>query len=229
MRRVLAAVALATAGVGAQAGRPLSTEDAATLEDKACQVEAWVDRSRDETRAWVVPACNFGGGIEWQAGFARARVDGESAFSESYVQGKKTIVQATEGGAGFGIVAGLARFVRRETHRGYEDPYALVPVTWMPAAATAVHFNLGWTRDREAKSDATLWGIAGEHAITPRVALVAEAFGTDRERPFGRIGARVNAGKGLDFDFTLVGRSGGSSADRYVSIGLTWASGPFLP
>jgi hypothetical protein len=229
LKRVTAAVALATASVCAQAGRPLSTEDTATLEDKACQVETWIDRSRDETRAWMVPACNFGWGIEWQAGFARARVDGASAFSESYAQAKKTLVHATERGAGFGIVAGFARIVRRETHRGYEDPYALVPVTWLPTAATAVHFNLGWTRNREAKSDSMLWGIAGERAITPRVTLVAEAFGTHRDRPFGRMGARVNAAKGLDFDFTVVGRPGGPSADRYVSIGLTWASRPFLP
>ena len=229
MNRTLAVIAFALASFAAHAGRPLSTEDAATLEDKACQLEAWVDRSRVETRAWAVPACNFGWGIEWQAGFARARADGESAFSESYVQGKKVLVHPTEGGAGFGIVAGFARIVRRETHRGYEDPYALVPVTWTPTAGTAVHLNLGWTRDRDAKSDAMLWGIAGEHAITPRVTLVAETFGTDRDRPFGRIGARVNAAKGLDFDLTVVGRSGGSSADRYLSIGLTWASSPFLP
>jgi hypothetical protein len=99
----------------------------------------------------------------------------------------------------------------------------------MPTAATAMHFNLGWTRDRDAKSDSMLWGVAGEHNITQRITLVAETFGTDRDRPFGRIGARVNAAKGLDFDFTVVGRSGGSSADRYLSIGLTWASSPFLP
>jgi hypothetical protein len=229
LKRICVAVALLAASIGAHAGRPLSTEDAATLEDKACQVEAWIDRSRVDTRAWAVPACNFGWGIEWQAGFARARLDGESAFSESYLQGKKVLVEPTEGGAGFGIVAGLARFVRRETHRGYEDPYAIVPVTWTPTAATAMHFNLGWTRDRDAKSDSMLWGVAGEHNITQRITLVAETFGTDRDRPFGRIGARVNAAKGLDFDFTVVGRSGGSSADRYLSIGLTWASSPFLP
>ena len=229
MKRVAAAVAFATASACAHAGRPLSTEDASTLGDKACQLEAWGDRSRDETRAGAVPTCNFGWGIEWQAGFARARVDGESAFSESYLQGKKVLVEPAEGGAGFGIVAGFARFVRRETHRGYEDPYALMPITWMPSAATTFHANLGWTRDRHAKSDSMVWGIAGEHAITPRVTLVAEAFGTDRDRPFGRIGARVNAAKGLDFDFTVVGRSGGSGADRYLSIGLTWAPSPFLP
>jgi len=91
LNRPLAIIAFALASLAAHAGRPLSTEDAATLEDKACQVEAWIDRSRVETRAWAVPACNFGWGIEWQAGFARTRAEGHSEFSESYLQGKKVL------------------------------------------------------------------------------------------------------------------------------------------
>lgn len=229
MKHLAAAFLLALASIPAHAGRPLTTEDAATLEDKACQVEAWIDRSKVDTRAWAVPACNFGWGLEWQAGFARVHEDNASAFSESYVQAKKVLVHPVEGGAGFGIVAGFARIVRRDTHRGWEDPYAIVPVTWTPNQSTAIHLNVGWTRDRDRASDSTLWGIAGEHAITPRWTLVAEAFGTDRDRPSGRIGARVNAAKGLDFDLTVVARSGGSSADRYISLGLTWATSPFLP
>jgi hypothetical protein len=228
-KRGAAAFALAIAGIPAHAGRPLTTEDVATLEDKACQVEAWVDRSRVDTRAWAVPACNFGWGIEWQAGFARAHENNGSAFSESYVQGKKVIVPPAEGRVGFGVVAGFARIVRRDTHRGWEDPYAILPVTWTPKQATAMHHNIGWTRDKHSASDSTLWGIAGEQAISPRWTLVAEAFGTDRDRPYGRLGARMSAAKGLDFDFTVVARSGGPSADRYLSIGLTWATSPFLP
>ena len=229
MKRAAAALLLALASIPTHAGRPLTTEDTATLEDKACQVEAWLDRSRDDTRAWAVPACNFGWGVEWQAGFARSHSNGASSFTESYVQGKKVLVHPHEGTAGFGIVAGFARIVRRETHRGWEDPYVIVPVTWTPTQQTAIHVNLGWTRDRDRASDSMVWGIAGEHAVSTRWTLVAEAFGTDRDKPSGRIGARVNAAKGLDFDFTVVARSGGSSADRYVSIGLTWASSPFLP
>jgi hypothetical protein len=229
LNRSAAVLLLAVASIPVHAGRPLTTEDAATLEDKACQVEAWIDRSKVETRAWAVPACNFGWGIEWQAGFARTRADGESSFSESYAHGKKVIVEPTGDHAGFGIVAGFARIVRRETHRGWEDAYVIVPVTWTPTKDTPVHANVGWSRDRDQKIDTTLWGIAGEHAISKSWTLVAEAFGTDRDRPSGRIGARVNAARGLDFDFTVVARSGGSSADRYISVGLTWATSPFLP
>jgi hypothetical protein len=44
-----------------------------------------------------------------------------------------------------------------------------------------------------------------------------------------RIGGRFTAFKGLDFDLTYVARAGGTSADRYISVGLTWATAPFLP
>ena len=118
---------------------------------------------------------------------------------------------------------------RRTTHHGWEDPYALVPVTLTPDAANTIHLNLGWTRNREARSDSMLWGVAAEHAFSDRFALVGETFGTDRERPFVRAGARWTAAKGLDFDISVVARSGGSSADRYLSVGLTWQSAPFLP
>jgi len=139
------------------------------------------------------------------------------------------LVAPTEGGWGYGIVAGVARFARRPTHRGYEDPYVLVPVTWTPDAPTAVHLNIGWTRDRDAGVDSTLWGLAAERSITSRVALVGEVFGDDRTRPFVRFGTRLTAKKGLDFDLTYVTRAGGTHADRYVSVGLTWQTAPFLP
>ena len=224
MKRAAAALLLAAFGITAHAGRPLSTEDAGVVGHNACQLEAWIDRSREATTAWAVPACNFGLGIEWQAGFARTYENSESAFSESYVQAKKVFVEPTEGGWGFGLVVGLARIARRDSHRGWEDPYAIIPLTVTPDAKNTIHVNAGWSRNRETGSNSTLWGVAGEHALSDRVALVGEVFGTDRERPFVRFGTRVTAAKGLDFDVTFVARPGGSTADRYLSVGLTWVS-----
>jgi len=230
LKHAIAVAAVSLASLTAHAGRPLTTEDAATLEDKACQVESWVDANSTFTKAWAVPACNFGWGIEWQAGFARARQDGvPTEFSDSYFQAKKVIVQPTEGGWGYGVIAGLTRFPHRPSHRGWDDPYLIAPVTWTPDTKTALHLNIGWTRDRDQKIDTTLWGVAGERQVSERVTLVGEVFGDDRTRPFARIGGRINAVKGLDFDLTYVARSGGTSADRYVSVGLTWQSVPFLP
>lgn len=228
MKRAAAALLFAAA-LPAHAGRPITTEDAAVLGDKACQVESWVDRSRVATQAWAVPACNFGAGIEWQAGFARTREASRSMFSASYVQGKMVLQEPKPGSWGSGVVAGLNRSPLRSSHRGWEDRYVIGIVTIEPVAATLIHANVGWGRDRGRRSDSTSWGLAADHAITERWFAVAELFGDDRTRPFYRAGGRVTAIKGLDFDLTVVARPGGTRADRYVSAGLTWQSPPFLP
>jgi len=120
MRAAACAAALLVAATPALAGRPLTTEDAAILEDGACQLEAWIDRARDITTGWLVPACNFGLGIEWQAGFAR-EWSGGSRLPEAYAQAKGLLREASEqsrwsaGDFNFHVQPGWAR--DRETGR----------------------------------------------------------------------------------------------------------------
>lgn len=212
------------------AGRPLTTEDAAVLDDKACQVEAWIDRSRDATTGWLVPACNFGGGIEWQVGGARTRDGGEGRFSEAYAQAKGLLRAPRDDSPwSVGLVLGVIRRPLAESNRGWEHPYALVPITFTSGDFTW-HLQPGWARDRERRRDTTQWGVAGEYAVNPCLSIVAEAFGENTERPFLRAGVRWNAVRDrLDLDFTLVTRSGGAREDRFASLGLTWSVGKFLP
>jgi len=120
MRAAAFAAALLVTATPALAGRPLTTEDAAILEDGACQLEAWIDRARDITTGWLVPACNFGLGIEWQAGFAR-EWSGGSRLPEAYAQAKGLLREASEqsrwsaGDFNFHVQPGWAR--DRETGR----------------------------------------------------------------------------------------------------------------
>jgi len=203
-------------------GRPLSTEDASTLPDKACQVETWVDRSRDATQAWLVPACNFGAGIEWQLGGARTWEEGRSAFSEAYFQGKKVLRPVGESW-GFGIVAGVARRPLAESHDGWSNPFVIVPVTVAAGGDALVHFNVGAFHDRAERRTVTLWGVAGEMPVASRLHLVAEAFGENSERPFVRAGVRFSAiAEHLDLDLTAVAKPGGTRAERFLSFGFTW-------
>lgn len=229
MKRAAAVLVVAAAPLFTHAGRPLSTEDVAVVEDKACQLESWIDRSRDATQAWAVPACNFGAGIEWQAGFARTREQSRQRFSSAYVQGKKVVREPQEGTLGLGLVIGLNRTPLRNSWRGWDDPYVTGVITAMFGATTLVHANYGWSRDRSRRADTGTWGLAGEHAVTERWSAVAEVFGDDRASPFYRAGVRVTATKGLDFDLTVVTRHAGARADRYLSAGLTWQGPPFLP
>jgi len=224
-----AGLALALAAP-AFAARPLTNEDASVLEDKRCQVEAWVDRARDSSsQAWLVPACNFGAGIEWQAGAARSREGGASRFSEAYAQGKALLRPVEDAGWSVGLVAGITRRPLNERHRGWHNPYVTVPVS-IALGNALVHVNGGWSRDREADRGVTTWGIAAEAPLLPQITVVAEAWGQNSERPYLRAGGRMILVKdSLDIDLTVVTRPGGTRAERYVSLGVFWQSGRFLP
>ena len=161
MRRAAALMLLLS--LPAHAGRPLNTEDAVYLENEACQVESWIDRSRDATFAWMVPACNFGFGIEWQAGFGRLDFEGLSRLAESYVQAKTAWGTLKEGGWSVGLVAGVARRKLDEADHKWDNPYVTIPLSLgFDEALTLVHVNVGWTRERALGRDFTTWGLAAE-------------------------------------------------------------------
>jgi len=215
----------------AWAGRPLSVEDASVVERHGCQVEAWIDRAHDVTKGWLVPACNFGFDTEWQAGFARTRADGESRYSEAYVQAKTLLRAATDAEPwGVGLVLGMVKRPLNESRRDWDHPYVLGIFTQgLCGAPVLFHANLGWTRDAEARRDLTLWGVAVEGQVSDRVALLAEAFGENASSPFLRAGARWTVTRGLDLDLSWVVRPGGTREERFVSLGVTWQTGALSP
>ena len=229
MTRALFALLLVAAPTAVLAGRPLTTEDASVLDDKRCQFEAWIDRGRDASQAWLAPACNLGAGIEWQAGIARTRESGRSFTTSTYAQAKglfKEIDEASRWGVGW--VVGVNRDPRREAQRGWKDPYALMPVS-VAVGDALVHANLGLSRNRAERRDTSVWGAALE-IPGARVTWLAEAFGEGSEKPFVRAGARIGVVKDVfEVDVTIVGRPGGTREERYLSLGVFWQSGRFLP
>ena len=230
MTRLVFALLLFAAPTACLAGRPLTTEDASVLEDKRCQLEAWIDRARDSSQSWVVPACNFGAGIEWQAGIARARESGRGFTSATYAQAKGLFKEIDDASAwGVGWVVGVNRDPLRETRRGWKDPYALVPVS-IALGDALVHANVGASRNRAERRTRSMWGAALEIPGGAHVTWVGEAFGEGSEKPFLRAGARIGLVKDvLDLDLTVVSRPGGTREERYLSLGVFWQSGRFLP
>lgn len=217
------------AALPAIAGRPLTTEDASVLEDKRCQLEAWVDRGHDVTQAWLAPACNFGGGIEWQAGGARLRAEGSTRFSEAYLQAKTLFPAPADSPWRAGIVVGVTKRLLNERHRGFHHPYVTIPVSVEVGEAT-IHATGGWSHNREASRNLATWGFAAEAPLSEMLTVVGEAFGQNRERPFLRAGVRLSLVKEiLDLDLTVVTRPGGTRDERFVSLGVFWQSGRFLP
>jgi hypothetical protein len=217
----------------ALAGRPLSTEDASTLDDKACQLESWVDRTRGNVTAFFfAPACGYAG-VEWQAGAARTREGGRSATSAAFVQGKHAFRSVDDGAWGVGLVAGLVRALDREVRSDWGDPYLIVPVSFGlgedKETRALLHLNLGTTRNRAEGRNLTLWGVAVEKPVGARLALLAEVFGENSRNPFVRAGGRYALLEGFDVDLTWVARSGGEREDRFWSLGFHWEAEGFLP
>jgi len=228
MRRFLV-VALFVAS-SAHAARPLTTDGADALDDKACQLEAWVDRSRVDTAAWLAPACNFGWGIEWGAGLSRQWADGTSRFAEAYFQAKSAWGTLREGGWSIGVVGGVIRRPSETNASGWENPYALLLFSIaLGSPQTMAHANVGWRGNLGEQRDETLWGVAGEHTIA-KLTLLAESFGSDRGKPFFRVGGRYAAIKDvLDLDLSFVTRAGASRSERIISIGFHGQADRFLP
>ena len=225
--RVAAAV-LACVALPAFAARPLATEDASILEEKECQLEAWVDLGHDASQGWLVPACNFGGRVEWQIGFARTRAAGESYFSDAYAQAKSAW-RVGEGPWSLGGVAGVTRRAIEARSQRWDNPFALAIATGEFGPVVA-HGNAGWSRNWETGRDVTPWGLAIEATVHEHVTLLAEAFGINRERPFLRAGLRLPAiAPRLDLDVSVVTRAGGGRADRLLSVGFLYATGRVIP
>ncbi len=215
------------------AGRPLNTEDAATLDDRACQLESWVDRTRGRVTDFsFVPACGLFG-VEWQAGAVRTHEAGHSATSATFVQGKHAFRSIDDGDWGVGLVAGVVRDPLREAKNDWGDPFVIVPVSLGFGADKdtrwLVHLNLGTARNRQDARNLTLWGVAVEKPVTAAFTAVAEAFGENAAKPWLRAGGRWSLAEGFDVDLTWVTRAGAPSAERYWSLGLHWEAAGVLP
>jgi hypothetical protein len=75
----------------AQAGRPLATDDAASVDAAACQLETWVERTRDSRSTWINPACNPFGATEFAVGGARVREAGPDTLTLQHWQVKQLV------------------------------------------------------------------------------------------------------------------------------------------
>lgn len=225
MKKTILIAGLLACTLPAHAGRPLSTEDATTLDDGACQLESWANRTRANTTEMVaVPACAFLG-VEAQLGTGWTREGGESKLAAQFFQLKHAFRNVDDGAWGIGLVAGLARNRLRETRSDWGDPYFIVPFSFGLGedkdTRALVHLNLGTTRNREEARNLTLWGVALEKPVMDRLTLLGEAYGENTRKPFYRAGGRYTViPDHLDIDLTWVGRSGGAKEDRLWSLGF---------
>lgn len=204
-----AVLLLAAAGLmlpGAQAARPLATDDAGTAGRGDCELEAAVERVRaGEARArgdGLRLACGVGAGLQLALGAGRQRVrdgDAEAVRIQGLEVSAKWAAWEHEGAA-----LALSRSAARERERGGADGWKgagqeLRVIHSRPLGQRwTLHLNLGHARGpRPDPVRSTPWGVAVEHAGTAGgMVPVAELYGDDREPPFWTVGLRQSLADG---------------------------------
>lgn len=225
------AALLMSLGLGqhsAQAARPMITDDARIVDAKSCQLESWVRRNPQGDERWALPGCNPSGHLEITAGGARL-ADGQ-ADSLGLLQGK-TLFQTLEDSR---LAWGLALGVTRTPALGATEAYGYLPATWAAVPNRVyVHLNLGARRDTVRHTVQPTWGLGLETVLTPRMGVIAEAFGQERGRSQYQGGLRIwLVPDRVQIDTTVGNRTGqapGQGAERWFSVGVRLLSPAFLP
>ena len=191
----------------AQAGRPLTVDDASVNEAGAGHVEAWYARQPGRAPIWTVaPAYAPIDGLELGAAFSRDRA---ADATTGAVQAKWRITPSLESGCNAGAVLGVAHTRGAGGNTPYLNGLATCNSAW-----GASHFNLGAVRSPGGPTLGT-WGIAHEREFGQVTAHV-EAFGQRLAKPTFQVGARMEVAKGLQIDGTV----GRSNHETLVSLGL---------
>lgn len=201
-------VVAASLGCGAaEAGRPLSVDDAEVDDAGTGHVEVWYARQPGRANTWTVaPAYAPADGLELGASVTRDRT---AAVTSQSLQAKWRITPALEGGCNSAAVFGASQ----TRGQGGTTPY-LNGLLTCNSALGATHVNLGAQRAPGGPGVAT-WGLAHERAWGA-VTLHAEAFGQRLVKPTFQVGARTLLSGQLQLDATL----GRSNRETLFSVGV---------
>lgn len=185
MHRLLLTLVLCAASSTAMAGRPLVTEDAAILEPRSCELEAFAVRATESgSPATQGGSAQVGCGMGWRSqvalGTAQLRSDGQT--ERSYTLGGKTALHELSNGAALTLAWGITGVKPPAGRFEHETTYLNGVMSHPLSAQTKVHANLGWSASRSADASTTNWALALEHALGAGVDLMAETFATDRDR-----------------------------------------------
>lgn len=204
-----ALLAGALAAGSAQAGRPLTVDDAGVNAKGEGHVEAWAGRSDGVRTLNLSPAYAFAEAIEAAALVSRDTTD---RVTGTALQLKWLITPSRDSGCNLGVSFGASR----ARGGGVNEDAAFVNGLFSCNSTRLgnLHINLGAVKPSQAQSVRT-WGLALEReigAVTPHI----EWFGNEGSRPTWQVGARGDVAKQLQLDGTI-GRGNGFTQ---YSLGL---------
>ena len=205
------------------------TDDARTVDAKACQVESWARDNKHSREYWALPACNFTGNLELTFGGARTSDATGTRTTDIVLQGKTVFKTLEPGGWSIGLAGGVIR--HPDSGRAISEQYAYVPASFsFINDRVIVHTNVGVLRNLDNATTRGTWGLGSETALASHTWLIAETFQQKQGRPFFQAGVRHwIVPNHVQIDATYGNRFGSSSNERWFSIGLRLLSPAFLP
>jgi hypothetical protein len=214
-----------------QAARPMNTDDANIVDEKACQLETWVKRNKLSNEFWALPGCNFGQDIEWTLGGQRQWNDDAPTGHVHVFQAKKRWVAVEPGRWGISTTLGTGRNTWTDgTDANHSDRYLNVPMTYLSHAGWLAHVNVGGVQHRDIDQANRTFGLGAEVPINDRAYLLAEKFGEQGAPNKYQVGFRIwLVPQRVQLDTTYGNNlAGGDSHTRWFTIGLRLLSQPFL-
>lgn len=225
--RAAAAALLLAATDAAQAGRPLTTDNAGTLPQGACQLETWLQNGYQPTQWVLAPACNPHGDIEWGAALVVQKSAEAGRLDQFGLQAKTVFKELELNSWGAGATFGLSRPLRRS--QGPLQAAGTLLLSALPTPALTLHLNAGAVRS-EGRHALANWGAAFEYNIDERWTLVGERYGERHGRPFTALGAAVWLVRDkLQLDGTIGREPRPGGYARNGTLGLLWVWENVLP
>ena len=231
---VLLAAVTALTPPAAYAARPMITDDARTVDAKACQVESWVRTNHGSREYWALPACNFTGNLELTFGGARTADATGTHTTDVVLQGKTLFKTLEPNGWSVGLVMGAIRHPHTAGNaegKRIGELYSYVPASFSYLNDKVIlHTNVGVLHNTVTSSTRGTWGVGTETAIAANTWLIAETFQQKEGRPFFQAGVRHwIVPNRVQIDATYGNRFGSATDERWFSIGLRLISPAFLP
>lgn len=192
---------------GAQAGRPLVTEDAGVLTARDCEWEsaALSTRQSGAPRAteWLTQL-GCGIGMNSQAALAAGQVrTGGSSEQNLALLGKTGLVTAEQGGTALTLAWGLVAHRAPNVGLRHDLSFLNLVASAELGAGFTGHANAGLTHSRTAHQSSRTWNLALEWAQGGGLDWMGEVYGTERSKPWLGLGVRWSPSTSWSFNASV--------------------------
>lgn len=206
----------------AQAGRPLTTDDAGANNQAVCQIEAWQDRASDAHSTHFAPACGLMDGLELGLEFIRVHPGDEQTQGRA-IGFKWAPEWASWQGWRFGLKAGTSAGKAPDESDWHQASNSVSALASLPLnSAWTLHVNLGREFDRQEHTGSNTYAAALAWTPSDRWVLFGELVGHHNTPATQAIGVRywlLPEQLGLDLTSS---RSNATPDSRAWGIGLGW-------